>query len=109
MGNGFEVPYWENELERLAFVEVNTWGEDWQMEGPQGPEPYIGEYEIGVAGEAAWGQEPQEDPGYWDRARLHCLCYGSHVARGRGDCSGPCCPLYQDGKDVAGDEECNQP
>jgi len=46
--NGFEVPYWENELERLAFVEVNTWGEDWQVEGAQGPEPYIGEYEIGA-------------------------------------------------------------
>merc|ERR1719516_443464 len=46
--NGFEVPYWENELERLAFVEVNTWGEDWQVQGAQGPEPYIGEYEIGA-------------------------------------------------------------
>ena len=46
--NGFEVPYWENELERLAFVEVNTWGEDWQVPGAQGPEPYIGEYELGA-------------------------------------------------------------
>merc|ERR1719481_871172 len=63
----------------------------------------------GVAGEAAWGQESQEDPRSWHRARLHCLCHGSHVARGRSDCSGPCCPLHQDGEDVAGDEECDQP
>merc|ERR1712212_1461230 len=46
--NGFEVPFVENELERLLYVEFNTWGHNWEHAGAQGPEPYIGEYENGV-------------------------------------------------------------
>jgi len=46
--NGFEVPFVENALERQLYVEFNTWGHNWEHEGAQGPEPYIGEYENGV-------------------------------------------------------------
>ena len=46
--NGFEVPYWENDLERFAYIEFNTWGHKWDTEGPKGPEPYIEEYENGA-------------------------------------------------------------
>jgi len=46
--NGFEVPYWENDLERFAYIEFNTWGHHWETEGPKGPEPYIEEYENGA-------------------------------------------------------------
>jgi len=47
--NGFEVPFPEGALEREAMVLFNTWGYDWQdSEGPQGPEPYLSEYEFGT-------------------------------------------------------------
>jgi len=44
--NGFEVPFIENAIERFAYVEFNTWGYEWDVPGPKGPEPYIGEYEF---------------------------------------------------------------
>lgn len=44
--NGFEVPYFENDLEKAVSVAFNTWGHnDWEAEGPKGPEPYMYEYE----------------------------------------------------------------
>jgi len=46
--NGFEVPFFENELERLGYVEFNTWGHIWDVPGPKGPEPYMEEYEFGI-------------------------------------------------------------
>ena len=67
--NGFEVPFPEGAIEREAMVLFNTWGYNWQVsindtltkdivylimvyiqesEGPQGPEPYLGEYEFGT-------------------------------------------------------------
>jgi len=47
--NGFEVPFPDSELERQIMVEANTWGYDWHdSDGPQGPEPYIEEYEFGT-------------------------------------------------------------
>merc|ERR1711910_134718 len=46
--NGFEVPFVENVAERWAYVEFNTWNHHWEEAGPQGPEPYMEEYEFGV-------------------------------------------------------------
>ena len=46
--NGFEVPFVENEAERLTLVEFNTWGHAWNTTGEKGPEPYMMEYEFGV-------------------------------------------------------------
>jgi ubiquinone/menaquinone biosynthesis C-methylase UbiE len=46
--NGFDVPYKTNSLVRDYFVSTNTWDEDWNVQGNQGPEPYIGEYEYDV-------------------------------------------------------------
>jgi len=46
--NGFEVPYPSDDIERLLYVEWNTWGYNWEIEGPQGPEPYMKEYEFGT-------------------------------------------------------------
>jgi len=47
--NGFEVPYFDSALEREIAVVFNTWGHDWQAsDGPQGPEPYTGEYMDGT-------------------------------------------------------------
>ena len=47
--NGFEVPYFDSALEREIAVVFNTWGHDWQEAGgPQGPEPYTGEYMDGT-------------------------------------------------------------
>ena len=46
--NGFEVPFVEPIAERWTYVEFNTWGHHWQDAGPQGPEPYIEEYEFGT-------------------------------------------------------------
>jgi len=46
--NGFEVPYFEDPVLRLAYVEFNTWGHKWDAVGPKGPEPYIDEYENGA-------------------------------------------------------------
>ena len=47
--NGFEVPEEGTEIEKQIAVLFNTWGHDWQdSDGPQGPEPYIGEYEYGT-------------------------------------------------------------
>merc|ERR1712241_234889 len=47
--NGFEVPFPESDWERQYMVDSNTWGYDWQdSDGPQGPEPYIAEYEFGT-------------------------------------------------------------
>jgi len=46
--NGFEVPFVENVAERWGYTEFNTWGHDWQVAGPQGPEPYMEEYEFGT-------------------------------------------------------------
>jgi len=49
MMNGFEVPYPDTQLERDMITESNTWGYDWQdSDGPQGPEPYTGEYMDGT-------------------------------------------------------------
>merc|ERR1712198_397691 len=46
--NGFEVPDIDNTLWKNTFVELNTWGYEWDVPGPHGPEPYIGEYEFGA-------------------------------------------------------------
>jgi len=46
--NGFEVPFPENEAERLTIVEFNTWGHAWNTTGEKGPEPYMFEYEFGT-------------------------------------------------------------
>ena len=47
--NGFEVSFPESKLERQIMVEQNTWGYSWQEpDGPQGPEPYLEEYEFGT-------------------------------------------------------------
>ena len=46
--NGFEVPFVEPVVERWPYVEFNTWGHHWQDAGPQGPEPYMEEYEFGT-------------------------------------------------------------
>jgi len=46
--NGFEVPFVEPLVERWPYVEFNTWGHHWQDDGPQGPEPYMEEYEFGT-------------------------------------------------------------
>jgi len=46
--NGFEVPYWANDLERFGYIEFNTWGHQWDTDGPKGPEPYMEEYENGA-------------------------------------------------------------
>eukprot|EP00090_Calanus_glacialis_P043928 TRINITY_DN77974_c0_g1_i1.p1 TRINITY_DN77974_c0_g1~~TRINITY_DN77974_c0_g1_i1.p1 ORF type:complete len:109 (-),score=29.81 TRINITY_DN77974_c0_g1_i1:25-324(-) len=46
--NGFEVPFVEPVAERWTYVEFNTWGHHWQDAGPQGPEPYMEEYEFGT-------------------------------------------------------------
>jgi len=47
--NGFEVPFPDTDWERQYMVDSNTWGYDWQdSDGPQGPEPYIAEYEFGT-------------------------------------------------------------
>ena len=47
--NGFEVPFIENPVEALAYVEFNTWGHQWDAPGEKGPEPYMWEYEFGAA------------------------------------------------------------
>jgi len=46
--NGFEVPFEENIAMRWTAVLFNTWGHNWQDDGPQGPEPYMEEYEFGT-------------------------------------------------------------
>merc|ERR1719323_485193 len=47
--NGFEVPFFENAIEREIGVLFNTWGYSWEdSDGPQGPEPYMQEYEFGT-------------------------------------------------------------
>ena len=46
--NGFEVPYKRNSYVRDYFVHTNTWDLDWHVQGDQGPEPYIGEFEYGT-------------------------------------------------------------
>ena len=47
--NGFEVPFPDSHLERQIMVDQNTWGYSWQEpDGPQGPEPYLEEYEFGT-------------------------------------------------------------
>merc|ERR1712012_1489265 len=49
MMNGFEVPYPDTQLERDLITNSNTWGHDWHdSDGPQGPEPYAGEYMDGT-------------------------------------------------------------
>jgi len=49
MMNGFEVPYPDTQLERDLITNSNTWGNDWHdSDGPQGPEPYTGEYMDGT-------------------------------------------------------------
>lgn len=46
---GFEVPFPDSVLERELMVNSNTWGYSWEdSDGPQGPEPYIQEYEFGT-------------------------------------------------------------
>ena len=46
---GFEVPFPDSVIERELMVNSNTWGYSWQdSDGPQGPEPYIEEYEFGT-------------------------------------------------------------
>merc|ERR1719219_499949 len=46
---GFEVPFPDSLIERNLMVNSNTWGYSWQdSDGPQGPEPYIEEYEFGT-------------------------------------------------------------
>merc|ERR1712241_929598 len=46
---GFEVPFPDSLIERQLMVNSNTWGYSWQdSDGPQGPEPYIEEYEFGT-------------------------------------------------------------
>ena len=46
---GFEVPFPDSLIERELMVSSNTWGYSWQdSDGPQGPEPYTGEYEFGT-------------------------------------------------------------
>jgi len=47
--NGFEVPYEEDPVMREVATEFNTWGHEWDTEGPKGPEPYMSEYEWKVA------------------------------------------------------------
>ena len=45
--NGFEVPLPDTDIEKQLMVDSNTWGYDWQdSDGPQGPEPYLEEYEF---------------------------------------------------------------
>ena len=46
--NGFEVPFEEDIAMRWTAVLFNTWGHNWQDDGPQGPEPYMEEYEFGT-------------------------------------------------------------
>jgi len=46
--NGFEVPFVRNVAERWTYVEFNTWNHNWETAGPQGPEPYMEEYEFGT-------------------------------------------------------------
>jgi len=46
--NGFEVPFVEDLAMRLAYVEFNTWGHQWDAPGGKGPEPYMWEYEFGA-------------------------------------------------------------
>merc|ERR1719219_1779535 len=46
---GFEVPFPDSVIEREIMVNSNTWGYSWEdSDGPQGPEPYIQEYEFGT-------------------------------------------------------------
>jgi len=46
---GFEVPFPDSVIEREIMVNSNTWGYSWQdSDGPQGPEPYLEEYEFGT-------------------------------------------------------------
>ena len=33
--NGFEVPYPDTELGRIVMTEFNTWGHQWDVEGPK--------------------------------------------------------------------------
>ena len=33
--NGFEVPYPDTELGRIVMTEFNTWGHEWDVEGPK--------------------------------------------------------------------------
>merc|ERR1719219_1320778 len=43
--NGFDVPYEEDPIMREIATDFNTWGHQWDTEGPKGPEPYMSEYE----------------------------------------------------------------
>merc|ERR1712121_389414 len=45
--NGFEVPFEEDIAMRWTMTLFNTWGNNWEDDGPQGPEPYMEEYEFG--------------------------------------------------------------
>jgi len=46
---GFEVPFPDSTIERQMMVNSNTWGYSWEdSDGPQGPEPYMQEYEFGT-------------------------------------------------------------
>ncbi|CAH1242638.1 Hypp6919 [Branchiostoma lanceolatum] len=44
--NVIEPPYYNNPVERLTFVEFNTWGHHWNTTGDHGPEPYMEEFQI---------------------------------------------------------------
>eukprot|EP00095_Tigriopus_kingsejongensis_P004512 maker-scaffold427_size174323-snap-gene-0.44 protein:Tk04512 transcript:maker-scaffold427_size174323-snap-gene-0.44-mRNA-1 annotation:"hypothetical protein BRAFLDRAFT_126511" len=44
--NGFEVPYFANPTMAEIYALINTWGFQWDEDGPHGPEPYIHEYEF---------------------------------------------------------------
>ncbi|CAH1801725.1 unnamed protein product [Owenia fusiformis] len=46
--SGFEVPYVVDPVERPIFVETQTWGYKWNTTGPHGPEPFVGEFELGT-------------------------------------------------------------
>ncbi|XP_066275875.1 demethylmenaquinone methyltransferase-like [Branchiostoma lanceolatum] len=43
--NVIEPPYYNNPVERLTFVEFNTWGHHWNTTGDHGPEPYMEEFQ----------------------------------------------------------------
>lgn len=47
--NGFDVPFKANLEHRRMFTDWSTFGNnDWENDGPKGPEPYMFEYEFGT-------------------------------------------------------------
>ena len=74
--NGFEVPFPDTDIEKQLMVDSNTWGYDWHdSDGPQGPEPYLAEYEFGTdltdsLAAAGFSDVEQIDYSYFDSLYL---------------------------------------